>query len=60
MRSPLREGERVVQNLRDTSRDVNVVFDDAYEIFLDVGSKSPDSQPVFFQYLANFPAPVTR
>lgn len=54
MRSPLRNGERVMQNLRDTTREINVVFDDAYEIFLDVGSKSPDGQPVFFQYLANF------
>ncbi len=54
MRSPLRPGERLVQNLRDTSRDINVVFDDAYEIFVDVGSKSPDGQPVFFQYLANY------
>ncbi len=55
MRSPLREGERLVQNLRDASRDINVVFDDSYEVFVDVGSKSPDGQPVFFQYLANFP-----
>ncbi|MBF0245431.1 MAG: hypothetical protein HQL31_09205, partial [Planctomycetes bacterium] len=54
MRSPLREGERLVQNLRDTSTDINVVFDDSYEIWVDVGSKSPDGQPVFFQYLANF------
>ncbi|MGD0090997.1 MAG: glycoside hydrolase domain-containing protein [Planctomycetota bacterium] len=54
MRSPLREGERIVQNLRDTSHEINVVFDDSYEIFLDVGSQSPDGQPVFFQYLANF------
>jgi hypothetical protein len=54
MRSPLREGERIVQNLRDASRDINVVFDDSYEIFIDVGSKSPDGQSVFFQYLANF------
>ncbi len=54
MRSPLRPGERVVQNFRDTTRDINVVFDDSYEIWVDVGSKSPDGQPVFFQYLANF------
>lgn len=54
MRSPLRPGERIVQNLRDATRDINVVFDDSYEIFVDVGSKSPDGQPVFFQYLANF------
>jgi len=54
MRSPLRAGERLVQNQRDTSRDVNVVFDDSYEIFIDVGAHSPDGQPVFFQYLANF------
>ena len=54
MRSPLRPGERIIRNLRDTSRDTNVVFDDSYEIWIDVGSKSPDGQPVFFQYLANF------
>ena len=54
MRSPLRPGERIVRNLRDTSHDVNVVFDDSYEIWIDVGSKSPDGQPVFFQYLANY------
>lgn len=54
MRSPLRPGERIVQNLRDASRDINVVFDDSYEIWIDVGSKSPDGQPVFFQYLANY------
>jgi hypothetical protein len=54
MRSPLREGERLMQSLRDTTRQTNVVFDDAYEIFINVGSNSPDGQPVFFQYLANF------
>ena len=54
MRSPLRAGERLIQNLRDTTRDINVVFDDSYEIFFDVGTTSPDGQPVFFQYLANF------
>ena len=30
------------------------MFDDSYEIWIDVGSKSPDGQPVFFQYLANY------
>ncbi len=54
MRSPLRPGERVIQALRQTDKDVNVVFDDSYEIWLDVGSHSPDGQPVFFQYLSNF------
>ncbi len=54
MRSPLRPGERVVQNLRDASHDINVVFDDSYEIWVDVGSKSPDGQPVFFQFLCNY------
>jgi len=56
MRSPLRPGERIVQNIRDVTRDINVVFDDSYEIWVDVGSNSPDGQPVFFQYLANFAA----
>jgi hypothetical protein len=54
VRSPLRPGERIVQNIRDVTHDINVVFDDSYEIWVDVGSKSPDGQPVFFQYLANF------
>ena len=54
MRSPLRPGERMIRNIRDTSRDINVVFDDSYEIWVDVGSRSPDGQPVFFQYMANF------
>ena len=54
MRSPLRPGERLIQALRQTDKDVNVVFDDSYEIWLDVGSHSPDGQPVFFQYLSNF------
>jgi len=59
MRSPLRPGERIVQNLRDTSHDINVVFDDSYELFVDVGSQSPDGQPVFFQYLANLATHAT-
>jgi len=54
MRSPLRPGERLIQALRQTDKDVNVVFDDSYEFWLDVGSTSPDGQPVFFQYLSNF------
>ena len=54
MRSPLRAGERVVQALRDRTRKDNVVFDDSYEIWLDAGTKSPDGQPCFFQFLANF------
>jgi hypothetical protein len=54
MRSPLRPGERLVNALRWTDRDVNVVFDDSYEIWIDVGSHSADGQPVFFQWLSNF------
>ena len=54
MRSPLRPGERIVQKIRDRDRDINVVFDDSYEIWLDVGAKSPDGQPVFFQFLCNY------
>ena len=54
MRSPVRPGERLVNALRWRDRDINVVFDDSYEIWIDVGSKSPDGQPVFFQYLSNF------
>ena len=54
MRSNLRKGEHLIRNLRDTERDINVVFDDAYEVFIGANSKSPDGQPVFFQYLSNF------
>lgn len=54
MRSPLRPGERVIQALRETDKDVNSVFDDSYEIWLDANTHSPDGQPVFFQYLSNF------
>lgn len=52
MRSPLRPGERLIQALRE--RDINVVFDDSYEFWLDLSTRSPDGQPVFFPYLANF------
>lgn len=54
MRSPLRPGERLIQALRDPDHDVNVVFDDAYEVWLDLGTHSPGGEPVFFQYLSNF------
>ena len=54
MRSPLRTGERLIQALRERGHDVNAVFDDSYEIWLDVGTRSADGQPVFFQYLSNF------
>jgi hypothetical protein len=54
MRSPLRQGERVLQATRDPSRDsVKAVFDDSYEIWLNFGSRSPDGEIVFFQYLGN-------
>ena len=54
MRSPLRKGEKPLRKFRDTERDINVVFDDAFEVFLGANSTSPDGQPVFFQYLCNF------
>ena len=54
MRSPLRPGEKPIRKFRDTERDINVVFDDAFEVCLGANSKSPDGQPVFFQYLGNF------
>jgi hypothetical protein len=53
MRSPLRPGERVIQALRNRARDINVVFDDSYEVWLNVGTKTPDGQPTFFQFLCN-------
>ena len=54
MRSPLRTGERLLQAIRRLDRPYNVVFDDSYEIFIDAKTKSPDGQPVYFQYLSNF------
>ena len=54
MRSPLRQGERIVQAERRMDKDYNVVFDDSYEIYLDAQTHSPDGQPVFFQFLSNF------
>jgi hypothetical protein len=54
MRSPMRKGERVIQEIREQDKDVNCVFDDSYELWFDVGAKSPDGQPVYFQFLSNF------
>lgn len=54
MRSPLRAGERPIQGQRRRDRDYNVVWDDSYDFWLDVGSNSPDGQPVYFQFLSNF------
>lgn len=54
MRSPLREGERLVQSLRRMDHDYNVVFDDSYEVWLDAHTNSPDGQPVIFQFLCNY------
>jgi len=55
MRSPLRPGERVIQNLRKRERDINVVFDDSYEIWLDVDSTDPKTGlDCFYQFLCNF------
>lgn len=55
MRSPMRKGERPIQSYREIGKDMrNVVFDDSFEIWLDLGTNSPDGQPVFFQYVSNF------
>ena len=55
MRSPLRQGERVIQALRNPARDINVVFDDSYEIWLDVGATDAKTGLVCFtQFLCNF------
>jgi hypothetical protein len=54
MRSPLREGERPIQAIRRRRPEKNVVFDDSYEIWMDVGERSPDGMDCFVQFLANF------
>lgn len=55
MRSPLRRGERVVQTNRQKDGDnALIVWDDSYEMWIDAGTRSPDGQPVFFQFLSNF------
>jgi hypothetical protein len=54
MRSPIRPGERMVQANRQVGRDNSkAVFDDAYELFIDAHTHSPDGEPVYFQYLGN-------
>lgn len=53
MRSPLRPGERPVQSERRKGRDKNVVWDDSFELWIDIGSESPEGLPVFFQYMSN-------
>ena len=54
MRSPIRSGERLLRAIRHPGRDdSHAVFDDAYELFIDAHTHSPDGEPVFFQYLGN-------
>jgi len=54
MRSPLRQGERVLQANRQLGRDNSkTVFDDSYEIWLNANTISPNGEDVFFQYLGN-------
>jgi len=38
MRSPLRKGERPIQQHRERGRDVDAIFDDCYEIWVSVGA----------------------
>ncbi|CAN5452724.1 hypothetical protein BH09VER1_BH09VER1_36170 [soil metagenome] len=54
MRSPLRAGERLLQVSREKGKDVSVIFDDSYEIWVDAGTKSDDGQVAFFQFISNF------
>ena len=55
MRSPLRPGEMVVQKFRDPARDTNVVFDDSYEVWLDIGAKDAKTGlKCFVQFLCNY------
>jgi len=55
MRSPLRPGERPIQNQRGPGREsAKVVFDDSYEVWLDVGANDPKTGlDCFVQFLAN-------
>ena len=55
MRSPLREGERVMQANRGVRENGEVIFDDSYEIWLDMGTIDPNTGLVaFYQFLSNF------
>ncbi len=56
MRCPLRQGERVVNALRERERETNVVFDDSYEVWITVNATDPlTGQPnCTTQFLANF------
>lgn len=41
MRSPLRKGERPIQQHRELGHDVDAIFDDCYEIWLSAGATDP-------------------
>jgi len=41
MRSPLRKGERPIQQHRQRGQDVDAIFDDCYEIWLSAGATDP-------------------
>jgi len=55
MRDPLRQGERPLQAHRGRERDLDVIFDDCYEIWVSVDATDPlTGQPhCFTQFLAN-------
>ena len=58
MREPLRQGERLIQQLRgrERGRDLDIVYDDCYEIWISVGATDTlTGQPnCSTQFLANF------
>lgn len=56
MRCPLRNGERVIQNQRGLERDMDVIMDDCYEIWVSADATDPlTGQPnCSTQFLGNF------
>jgi hypothetical protein len=56
MRDPLRPGERLQQQFRGRGRDLDVIFDDCYEIWVSVGATDPLTGQLncMSQFVGNF------
>ncbi len=58
MRSPLRNGERLIQRNRLLDGDESVIWDDCYEFWIDVGAKTSGGHECYVQYLGNLAGAV--